>query len=552
MAKYARIFMTGFRTSPVDPEVLKELSNKKISFKSFPLNKIKTRNITLFSEYNLSVDPNTIILSGVDSIYNSTYSGDLYAKITGIGQFVDIGETNISGTYTANGFHTGIFSGGQTFYDTKNRQVYPVNEFIYINSSDNVKYIATGATGENLNPETLTLVSTTGIISPPVTIRNNIYSGVYSGTKTLADNFYDPSTFVVSFFKNYDYTITGNNNWNTYFDVVNNTSTSVTEQPGIFILNKVMNEGTGFASSTQTIIASGNIPNVKLPRKNLTGYSELTGKLTGQVFQINSGVYIFSQIVTGNVLSARQDFGTGFINSFNFLNLNTPEEFDFITIDDPNKDVLSTFTYATGTLFNPPLYFNSLNTLNNIINSGTGSYGITSQIVGGKLKITSATSGESGNLISIQSFGSPTRPSFDVADFLQSGVTYYEALVPTGIFRGHVYSVVLATGLMTTGYSDFVTGNLTGVLGLKRFQDVWNLYVSDNNVSYLFANTFTGLTSTTGVRYRSDFIDDPVVNIYNMKVQYINPDDRVFDDVAQLRIKLNDAETINITLTGVQ
>jgi hypothetical protein len=552
MAKYARIFMTGFRTSPVDPEVLKELSNKKISFKSFPLNKIKTRNITLFSEYNLSVDPNTIILSGVDSIYNSTYSGDLYAKITGIGQFVDIGETNISGTYTANGFHTGIFSGEQTFYDTKNRQVYPVNEFIYINSSDNVKYIATGATGENLNPETLTLVSTTGIISPPVTNRNNIYSGVYSGTKTLADNFYDPSTFIVSFFKNYDYTITGNNNWNTYFDVVNNTSTSATEQPGIFILNKVMNEGNGFASSTQTIIASGNIPNVKLPRKNLTGYSELTGKLTGKVFEINSGIYIFSQIVTGNVLSARQNFGTGFINSFNFLNLNTPEEFDFITIDDPNKDILSTFTYATGALFNPPLYFNSLSTLNNIINSGTGSYGITSQIVGGKLKITSATSGESGNLISIQSFGSPTRPFFDVADFLQSGVTYYEPLVPTGIFRGHVYSVVLATGLMTTGYSDFITGNLTGVLGLKRFQDVWNLYASDNNVSYLFANTFTGLTSTTGVRYRTDFIDDPVVNIYNIKVQYINPDDRVFDDVAQLRIKLNEAETINITLTGVQ
>jgi hypothetical protein len=105
---------------------------------------------------------------------------------------------------------------------------------------------------------------------------------------------------------------------------------------------------------------------------------------------------------------------------------------------------------------------------------------------------------------------------------------------------------------MTTGYSDFVTGNLTGTLGLKRFQDVWNLYASDDNVSYLFANTFTGLTSTTGVRYRTDFIDDPVVNIYNIQVQYINPDDRVFDDVAQLKIKLNDAETVNITLTGVQ
>jgi hypothetical protein len=190
--------------------------------------------------------------------------------------------------------------------------------------------------------------------------------------------------------------------------------------------------------------------------------------------------------------------------------------------------------------------------LNNIINSGTGLYGITSEIAGGKLKIISSTSGESGNLISIQSFGGLTKPSFDVADFLQSGVTYYEPLSPTGIFSGHVYSIVLATGLMTTGYSDFVTGNLTGTLGLKRFQDVWNLYASDDNVSYLFANTFTGLTSTTGVRYRTDFIDDPVVNIYNIQVQYINPDDRVFDDVAQLKIKLNDTETVNITLTGVQ
>jgi|694.fasta_scaffold132789_3 hypothetical protein len=554
MAKYARIFMTGFRSAPVDPEVLRELNNKKVSFKSFPLNKIKMRNITLFSDYDINIDqPQNTILSGISSVYDSTYSGDLYAKITGIGEFFDIGETNISGVFTAQGFHTGIFSGGQTFYDSKNRQVYPVNQNINIASSDNVKYIASGKiTGEDLNPKDFVLVSTTGVINSPIINRTNTYSGIYSGVTTLQDNFYDLNSFTVSFYKDYSYVTTGNNNWITNFDVVNPVASSPTETPGIFILNKVMNEGNGFASSTQTIIASGNIPNVKLPRKNLTGYSELTGKLTGQVLQIDSGVYIFSKVVTGNVLSARQGFGTGFINSFNFLNLNTPDEFDFITIDDPNKDILSTFTYATGALFNPPLYFNSLSTLNNIINSGTGSYGISSQIIGGKLKITSATSGESGNLISIQSFGSPTRPFFDVADFLQSGVTYYEPLVPTGIFRGRIYSVVLATGLMTTGYSDFVTGNLTGTLGLKRFQDVWNLYASDDNVSYLFANTFTGLTSTTGVRYRTDFIDDPVVNIYNIQVQYINPDDRVFDDVAQLKIKLNDAETVNITLTGVQ
>ena len=554
MSKYARIFMTGFRSAPVDPEVLRDLSNKRISFKSFPLNKIKMRNITLFSDYDINIsEPQNIVLSGVSSVYDSTYSGNLYAKITGIGEFIDIGETNISGVFTPQGFHTGIFSGGQTFYDSKNRQVYAVNQNINIGSSSNVKYIPSGRiTGEDLNPKDFTLVSNTGIINAPTTYRTNTYSGVYSGIATLQDNFYNPNTFTVSFYKDYSYILTGSNRWMSNFNVVNPVASSITETPGIFILNKVMNEGSGFASSTQTIIASGNIPNVKLGRRGLTGYSELTGKLTGQVLQIDSGVYVFSKVVTGNVLSARQDFGTGFINSFNFLNLNTPDEFDFITIDDPNKDILSTFTYATGALFNPPLYFNSLSTLNNIINSGTGLYGITSEIAGGKLKIISSTSGESGNLISIQSFGGLTKPSFDVADFLQSGVTYYEPLSPTGIFSGHVYSIVLATGLMTTGYSDFVTGNLTGTLGLKRFQDVWNLYASDDNVSYLFANTFTGLTSTTGVRYRTDFIDDPVVNIYNIQVQYINPDDRVFDDVAQLKIKLNDTETVNITLTGVQ
>jgi len=555
MAKYARIFMTGFRSAPVDPEVLKTLANRNISYKSFPLNKIKIRNISLFSKYDINLNDQNIILSGIGSIYDSTYSGDLYAKITGIGEFVDTVTTNISGLGIAEGYHTGIFSGDQTFYDRKNRQVYPVNENINIESSPNVKYIISGSgliTGNNLNPADFTLVDYTGFINSPIIYRSKTYTGVYSGTVTLRDNFYDPSTFVVSFFKNYDYLFTGSSGWFTYFNTVNNTSTSINEQPGIYVLNKIMNNGTGFTISTQKIIASGNIPNVKLGRKNLTGYGILTGKLTGKVLEIDSGVYVFNQIITGNVLSAKQGIATGFINSFNYLNFNSPEEFDFININDPNKDIITRFTYATGSLFNPPLYFDSLNTLNNIINSGTGSYGITSEILGGKLKITSSTSGQSGNSISVTSFGSATAPYFDVPNFLQSGVTYYEPLTPTGIFSGNVYSIVFATGLFTTGYSDFVTGNLTGILGLKRFEDVWNLYVSDNNISYLFVNTFTGFTSSTGVKYTTNFIDDPTINLYNIKVQYINPNDALFDDSAELKIKLNNSGSVNIILTGAQ
>jgi hypothetical protein len=545
MAKYARIFMTGFRTAPMEPEVLKELSNKKISFKSVPLNTIKIYNITLFSDYDVygKYDPNNIILSGVDTMYDSFYSGDLYPKITGIAEFVDEGPTNSSGIYVAQGYHTGFFSGGQIFYDQKNRQVYPINENLEIVSSDG---------------------ATTGYVNSPITYRDNRYTGVYTGSILLKDNFYDPDTSIVTFYKNFNYTVSGDTTtgensksfWFTGFNVVSATNiqnnvNNINEPPGIFILNKVMSEGSGFASSTQNVIVSGNIIGAELSRRNLIGYSQLTGRLTGQVLEINSGIYIFNQIVTGNVLSANQGFGTGFTNSFNFLNLNDPEEFDFINITNPNLDVLSTFTFSTGPLFRPPLYFDSLNTLNNIINSGTTSYGITSEIAGGKLKIVSATSGESGNLISVESFGSPTRPFFDAPDFLQSGITYYAPLTPTGIFSGNVYSIVLATGLMTTGYSNFVTGNLTGVLGLKKFEDVWRLYVSDNNISYIIANAFPEYTSTTGIKYISNFIDDPIINLYNIQVEYSNPNNRIFDDIAELKISLNDAENINIRFTGV-
>lgn len=558
--KYARIFMTGFRSAPVDPRVLTELQNKNISFKSFPLNKIKVRNITLFSDYDINInEPQNIVLSGISSVYDSTYSGNLYAKITGIAEFIDIGVTNNSGIYNPSGFHTGIFINGQTFYDRKNRQVYPVNENLTISSSSNVKYLASGKiTGQDLNPNDFKLRSTTGIINIPITLRNNLYSGLYTGIKTLQENFYDPDTFTVSFYKEYSYRTTGNNYWNTNFDIVNSTTSAPGEVAGTFVLNKVMNAGSGYVNQIKTIISSGNIQKVKLPRKNLIGRAVLTGFLTGTVSPENfgiggvgSGFKNFLKLITGSGINAIQDYATGYSNAFNFLNYNTPEEFDFITIEDPVNDILSTFTYATGSLFNPPLYFDSITTLNNIINSGNGSYGVYSQIVGSKLKLTSATSGESGNLIFIQTFGSSNTPTLENGNYLLSGQSHYEPLVSTGVFYSFAKGTVLATGVMTANYSNYITGNITGILGDKKFLDTWNIYTSDNSISYTYLNDYTSLTSNTGINYTTNYIDESANYLYNINVLYNNINNNIYDDIAQLKITLNNEQQIIINLTGV-
>ena len=551
--KYARIFMTGFRSAPVDPKVLTELQNKNISFKSFPLNKIKVRNITLFSDYDINInEPQNIVLSGISSVYDSTYSGDLYAKITGIAEFIDIGATNDLGIYNASGYHTGFFIDGQNFYDGKNREVYPINQNISISSSSNVKYLASGkVTGQDLNPNDFTLISASGIINAPITLRDNSYSGFYAGIKTLQENFYDPDTFTVSFYKNFEYAVYGKNNWSTDFNVVNPIANSINEQPGIFILNKIMNNGSGFMQDIRTIISSGNIEKVKLPRKNLSGTTILTGSLTAKVLEIDNGIYIFNQIVTGSGINAKQSYTTGYLNAYNYLNYNTPEEFDFISIENPINGTLTTFTYSTGELFNPPLYFNSITTLNNIINSGSGSYGVYSQIIGSKLKLISSTSGESGNLISIQTIGSAGTPTLQTGNYLLSGVSYYEPLNPTGIFSAQVYGIVLATGLMKKDYVATITGNMTDILGRKRFLDTWNISTSDNSISYANLNNYFGLISNTGINYTTNYIDESANYLYNINVRYNNINNNIYDDIAQLKITLNNEQQIIINITGV-
>jgi len=555
--------MTGFRSAPIDVETLTQFNNNKISFQQLSINKIKIKNITLFSPYDFTPNPGTI-LSGVGSIYDSSYSGDLYSKVTGIGEFIDIGSTNSSGIYSASGYHTGVFVDEQNFYDTYGRPVTPINTNFSIGSSDNVKYILSGIfTGLQIKNDYSPLDAQLSVVSfsgnSPIVYRENSYIGVYSGISQIKDNFYNENTNTVSFFKNFFYTVYGATQWNTNFNVVNNQSNGLGETIGMAILNKILNDGSGYADEIRNIIASGNIPKVRLPRNNLTGRAVLTGFLTGRVSPENfgvdgvgSGFKDFLKLITGSGINAKQDYATGFLNAYNYLNYNTPVESDSINIEDDVTDNFYTLTYSTEPLLTAPLYFNSIQTLNNIINSGSGSYGLYSQIIGAQLKLTSAYSGESGNLIQINTFGSATTPTLQNGNRLVSGETYYESLISTGVFSSFVEATVLATGLMTKNYSDYTTGNMTGTLGIKTFANTWDLYLSENGLSYAYASQMTGKTTPTTVNYTTNYIDEATINSYIIKLVYKNPNPRIYDDIVALKIRINNNQQIVMNITGVE
>jgi len=560
---YARIYMTGFRSAPIEIATLTQFNNNKISFEQLPINKIKIKNITLFSPYNFTPDPGTI-LSGISSIYDSSYSGDLYSKVTGIGEFIDVGSTNSSGIYFASGYQTGIFIDGQNFYDTHGRPVTPVNTNFTINSSSNVKYILSGIfTGlqikNNYSPLDANLEEISFSGNSPIVYREHSYTGVYTGISQIKDNFYNENTNVVSFFKNFFYTVSGTAPWNTSFNVVNDTSNGPGETIGMAILNKILNNGTGYIDEIKNIIASGNIPKVRLPRNNLTGRAVFTGFLTGRVSPENfglggvgSGFKNFLKLVTGSGINAKQDYATGFLNAYNYLNYNAPIESDSINIEDNVSDNFYTLTYSTDPLLIAPLYFDSIQTLNNIINSGSGSYGVYSQIIGAQLKLTSAYSGESGNLVQINTFGSATTPTLQNGNYLVSGETYYESLVSTGVFSSFVRGTVLATGLMAQNYSDYITGNMTGTLGIKTFANTWDLYLSEDGLSYAYASQMTGKTTPTTVDYTTNYIDEATINSYIVKLVYKNPNPRIYDDIVALKIRVNNNQQIIMNITGVE
>jgi hypothetical protein len=548
MPKYVRILLSGFESASFP------LANKPVVI---PQNKTLIKKISLFQKHEINLDKKTVVLEGRADINGALYSGNTYPRIVGYGEFQDIGKTNEQGEFIASGTNLGKFLDNQYFTDKFGREIKPIEEIKEFKNSASIYKLNAEFTGSSYafngsyNPSDFTLMNSdvTQII-PPITSRYKTYTGIYSGTDSINGNFYYPEEFKVKFRKDINYVTTGILPWSQRHLIVREDS-PFGGIAGITVLNDVLYNGSGFVRIDESGIITGEFINVGIPRGDIIGTAVITGLVTNHA--INT--FYYDDVVAGTrVTPARQVRATGFKNAYNYLIYNKPQFLDSVIIE--SSDNIQGFSYANEIGFYPPSYFNSLKTLNNIINSGSGTYGLISEIVrsgiysGKALLLKSAVSGEDGNFIKITTQGSEGKMTLLNGEYLISGESYYPTLTPTGYYTGWFKGETLVTGYMRNRYDDFVEGYMDGIiLGYRTFNTenpMWNMQVSPDNLYYLNL-TNAKYKKFDRYKYTTELIEDSSINNYNITVGYNHQGNDTSQDEAELRVTLNN----NILSSGI-
>lgn len=522
--KFARIYMSGFQSAPIDKATLakKEFLNGFVS-KIEP--RIRVQNISIFSDYDFNFESSNYIFTGSTDIYNSKYSSIKFTTVTGSINVLDSGVTNPSGFFIASGYVTGQFinapSGGNVIYEN-----------IYYPKSDNLKMIGGDIT-----------------IGPPVGYREKIYLGQFTGIATFNDYFYSVEDQTITFIKKVQYTISGTESFNQTFTVLNTISING-EIPTINTLDTILRGKNGFVSQEQDLTVYGYIQNYPLLRNNISGFGLISGSVSG----VGTGIINFNRLVSGQTLSAFTTQPVGYRTASGVLNYNSPILGDFIILTNDATGSNFNFIYETGQDFTPPVYFNSINTLNNIINSGSGDYSVKSTIQNNNLILQSLIPGAEGNLFRVISQGSTGVPAIS-GEYFTSGITYRNPITPTGIFTG-----LLNTGLYVTGYfQQLITGTLvkdiTGLIGYRPFTGLWDLYevATNNGISEYINIKNTGIFTENKISTNYTGYSKETVNRRTFSVSYTNSPDFASVDVVKLNISLNSGisgYSYNIILTG--
>jgi len=567
--KYARVLFSGLRSSPIDPERQAELQSR--GFTSRNLNKMIARNINFFSKYKF--EKTLPFLSGLDDIYNANYSGIIFELITGDLYIQDSGLSNISGKMEVSGIQYGTFR-NKFFSKLKFREgeeIYPINNNITFNPTKNLKIDFPSGYDDPLDPEYLKRKDPTGYIrwnsltapepfsiTKPYLFRQKIWDVIYTGFAEFRDYFYDPINQSVTFYKIFPYSVSGAE-WPTYNLTVITKDGEVSGglyPPGSFVLNKYLASKSGYIEETGRYLVSGIIPHYKLLRTGLSGFGLITGKLTGIVQPENSGYIRISGLQEGDPLEPTYQFThIGYQNSTGILNYNSPQNDDYIKIQNDLLDnFVYTFSYHSDVeVFGPPSHFNSINILNDIINSGSGIYGIYSEITqNNKLKIKSSISGSSGNHIRITSIGSSTKPSMENQEYLVGGITYYEPIVASGKYKAYLNSVNLyATGIYSAEFKDTIYSTVTGKIGYKSFTGSWDIYQQDGAGGFVSVkeNNYQELSKEQIKSLPTELKFGPNNN-YILKITYENNTVSSLPDKARLEIFMNNALKTGLNIQG--
>ena len=567
--KYARVLFSGLRTAPINPEQQAELQSR--GFTSRNVNKMIAKNINFFSEYKFQ--KTLPVLSGLDDIYNANYTGIIFELITGDLYIRDSGLSNISGQMEVSGDQYGVFK-NKFFSKLKFREgqeIYPIYNNATFNPTKNLKINFPSGYDDPLDPEYLKKKDPTGYIRwnslmepkpfsiiKPYVFRQKIWDVIFTGFAEFTDYFYDPINQSVTFYKIFPYTVSGAE-WPIYNLTVITRDGEVSGglyPPGSFALNKYLASKSGYIEETGRYLVSGIIPDYRLLRTGLSGFGLITGKITGIVKPENSGYITVSGFQEGNPLEPTYQFThIGYQNSTGILNYNSPENDDYIKIQNDLLDnFVYTFSYHSDVeVFGPPSHFNSIIVLNNIINSGSGVYGIYSEITqNNKLKIESSIPGSSGNYTRISSIGSSTKTSMENQEYLMDGITYYESIVPSGEYKAYLNPVDLyATGVYSAEFKDVIYSTATGKIGYKSFTGSWDIYQQDGAGSFVSVreDNYQELSKEQIKSLPTELKFGPYNN-YILKITYENNTNSYSPDRARLEIFMNDTLKTGLNIKG--
>jgi len=530
--KYVRVLISGTQSAVLPQKFVNDTLKIKNIYINSIQNKLVVKNITLFSDYSFTTP--AVTYTGIDEIYNSTYFANLLETITGLITGQDIGKTDINGFLIRSGHVFGELSGYKTLNPINDANIAPVYNIL--------EYPVDGS-----------IIGSAGkIIYPPYGFRNETYGNVFSGITTFSDYFYDTGSNTVSFLKDFPYLITGSGTASTNYTVIRSVSFGG-RPPDTYTADSVILNGSGYMEETAYVLAQGLIKKYPLFRYNLPGFGQISGKLTGFAYTSNTGLYIFNELVTGSVASAEQFVTTGYINATGLLKFNSPVQGDVITVANQLNNTSFAFIYNTSDGFNPPIYFNSLETLSNIINSGSGDYNIISEYIDStKMRILSTLSGESGNLTSLIGGGSTGTLGLSTGSYLNGGVSYYVPLTPTSEYSGIIYKEVYVTGYFNSGFNGLTQIQMTGVLANRPFSGLWNLFETNDDL-VLNNVKLTGNVNSTGMFTNSTPYSTSSQNYKTIYVNYTNDPNITSYDIAKLTITMNSGLLQkSIILTGVQ
>jgi hypothetical protein len=279
-------------------------------------------------------------------------------------------------------------------------------------------------------------------------------------------------------------------------------------------------------------LVNGPIKDVPFPfsRGQAFGYLDVTIAAS----QI-TGYKDFSGVITGYPSQAFYAAPTGYSNATGSVAVVSPVAGDIVLLNG------LPVVYGTGSGQSAPSYFNSAATLASIINSGVSRFSASASLSGSIVKLLSAISGSSGNLIELSVIGSTGLKTSSSS--LIGGAEVYPFVTVSSPFTGIWSKRLYAVQSHSLSGSGVFTGDLPVFLYKRTFTGIWNLRSGDID--------FSEANKVTSGKYFGVVSSEMSPVSLPLDIQYVGPYLQNNTDVARLFVRgINFPSSSSVLITG--